>query len=110
MLQYRIAKPLLKCHRIAYYSNMLQIQNSHMYLWLCYRITVADGEMGECVDPEGNGVTMGRGAEGGPGPPSGEQDKQLICNGGRGETSMGEPGEQQDGPDATSRTHHAQSM
>jgi hypothetical protein len=32
------------------------------------------------VDPEGNGVTMARGAEGGPGPPSGEQDKQLICN------------------------------
>jgi hypothetical protein len=31
------------------------------------------------VDPEGNGVTMGRGAEGGPGPPSGEPDKQLIC-------------------------------
>jgi hypothetical protein len=26
----------------------------------------------ECVDPEGNGVTMNEGAEGGPGPPSGE--------------------------------------
>jgi hypothetical protein len=35
-------------------------QHSRLYL-----ITVADGEVGECVDPEGNGVTMGRGAEGG---------------------------------------------
>jgi hypothetical protein len=31
------------------------------------------------MDPEGNGVTMGRGAEGGPGPPSGEQYKQLSA-------------------------------
>ncbi len=36
--------------------------------------------MRECVDLEGNGVTMGRGVETGPGPPSGEPDKQLICN------------------------------
>jgi hypothetical protein len=62
------------------------------------------------VDPEGNGVTMGRGAEGGPGPPSGEQDKQLICNSGGDKTFMGELGEQPDRLDATSRTHHAQSM
>ncbi len=47
---------------------------------------------------------------GGPGPPSEGQDKQLICNSGGDETSMGEPGGQQDGPDATSRTYHAQSM
>jgi hypothetical protein len=62
------------------------------------------------VDPEGNGVTMGRGAEGGPSQPSGEQDKQLVCNSGRGETSIGEPRGRSDGPDATSRTHHAQSV
>ncbi len=57
---------------------------------------VADGEVGGCVDPEGNGFTMGRGAEGGPGPPSGGQDKQLICYSGGGETPMGEQGGQQD--------------
>ncbi len=62
------------------------------------------------MDPEGNGVTMGRGVEGGLGPPSGERDKQLICNSGGEKTSMGEPGKQPDGLDATSRTHHAQSM
>jgi hypothetical protein len=37
-------------------------------LWDCSRDThggcVADREVGECVDPEGNGVTTGRGAEG----------------------------------------------
>jgi hypothetical protein len=62
--------------------------------------------MGECVDPEGNGVSLGKGIEGGPGPPSEEQDKQLICNSGGDKTLMGEPGGQQDRSDATSRTHH----
>ncbi len=72
-------------------------------------IIVADRGLGGCVDPEGNGVTMRRGAEGGPDPPSGEQDKQLICSSGGGKTPMGEQGGQQDGSDATSKTHHAQS-
>ncbi len=61
------------------------------------------------MDPEGNGATMSEGVEGGPGPPSGEQDKQLICSSGGDKTSMGEPGGQSDGLDATSRTHPAQS-
>ncbi len=65
--------------------------------------------MRECTDPEGIGVIMGRGAERGPGPPSGEQDKQLICNSGGGKMSMEDPRGQSDGLDATSRTHHAQS-
>jgi stress response protein SCP2 len=33
---------------------------------------VTDKGMRVCVDPEGNGVTMNEGAEGGPGPPGGE--------------------------------------
>ncbi len=61
------------------------------------------------MDPEGNGVTMSEGAEGGPGPPSEEQDKQLICSSRGDKTSMREPGGQLGGLDATSRTHHAQS-
>ncbi len=69
-----------------------------------YSIPVADREMRECVDPEGNGVTMG-----GAGPPSGEPD-QLICNSGGDKTFMGEQGGQPDGLDATSRNHYAQSM
>jgi hypothetical protein len=48
---------------------------------------------------------MGRGAEGRLGPPSGEPDKQLICNSGGDKTSMGEPGGQPDGLEATLRTH-----
>jgi hypothetical protein len=77
---------------------------------LSYLELVADREMGECVDPEGNGVSLGKGAEKGLVPPSEEQDKQLICNSCGDKTPMGEPGGQQDGSDATSRTHHAQSM
>jgi hypothetical protein len=61
------------------------------------------------MDPEGNGVAKGRGAEGGPSPPRGEQDKQLVYSSGGGESPMGKQGEQQDGSDATPRTHHAQS-
>jgi hypothetical protein len=72
-------------------------------------VIVADREVDGCVDPEGNGVTMGRGAEGGPGPPSGKQDQQLIYSSEGGETPMGEPGGQQDGSDVTSKTHDAQS-
>jgi hypothetical protein len=71
--------------------------------------SVTDMGKKECVDPEGNGVTMSEGAEGGPGPPSGEQDKQLICNSRGDKTSMGEPGGRQNELDATSRTHHGQS-
>ncbi len=71
---------------------------------------VTDRGKKECVDPKGNGVTRGRGVEVGPGPPSGEQEKQLICNSRGDKTSMGEPGGQPDGLNATSRPHHAQSM
>jgi hypothetical protein len=35
-------------------------------------IIVTDKGEKECVDPEGNGVTMNEGAEGGPCPPIGE--------------------------------------
>ncbi len=37
--------------------------------WGC---TVTDKGKKECMDPEGNGVTMNEGAEAGPGPPGGE--------------------------------------
>jgi hypothetical protein len=63
------------------------------------------------MDPEGNRVNPRKGAGGGgPGPPSEEQDKQLISNSGEDETSMGESGRQQDESDVASRTLHAQSM
>jgi hypothetical protein len=50
------------------------------------------------------------GGQGGPGPPSKEQDKQLICNSGGDETPMGEPGGQQDGFDMASRTHYTHTV
>jgi hypothetical protein len=34
------------------------------------------------MDPEGNGVNPGEGNGGGPGPPRGERDNQLISNSG----------------------------
>jgi hypothetical protein len=43
-------------------------------------VTVSDGEVGWCLEPEGNGVNPGGGNEGGPGPPSGEQDKQSTSS------------------------------
>ncbi len=62
------------------------------------------------MDPEGNGVTMSEGAEGGPGLPSGEQEKQPACSSGGDKTPIGKPEGQPDRLDATSRPHHAQSM
>jgi hypothetical protein len=61
----------------------------HFYLLLF----VADRGKEEIVDPEGNGVIMSEGAEGGPGSPSGEEDKQSVCSRGSDRTSMGEPEE-----------------
>jgi hypothetical protein len=72
-------------------------------------ITVSYEGVGECVDPEGNGVNPGEGDGGGPSPPSEEQDKQLISNSGGHKTPMGQPGRQEDKSDVTSRPHHAQS-
>jgi hypothetical protein len=38
---------------------------------------------GRYLGPEGNGVSLGEGGEGGPGPPRGEGDKQSVLNEGR---------------------------
>jgi hypothetical protein len=38
---------------------------------------------GRCLVPEGNGVSLGKGGEGGPGPPRSEGDKQSVLNKGR---------------------------
>jgi hypothetical protein len=75
-----------------------------------YTIPVSDRKVGRCLEPEGNGVNPGRGNGGGPGPPSREQDKQLITNRGGDNSFM----EQQEGREEvsglTKRTHRAQSM
>ncbi len=36
--------------------------------------------VGHCLGPEGNGVSSGEGVEGGPGPPSMEEDKQSTSS------------------------------
>jgi hypothetical protein len=43
-------------------------------------IIVSDREVGCCLEPKGNGYNPGGGDEGGPGPLSGEQDKQLTAS------------------------------
>ncbi len=40
-------------------------------------------EAGHCLGPERNGVSLGKGGEGGPGPPRREGDKQSVLNQGR---------------------------
>jgi hypothetical protein len=39
---------------------------------------VPDREADCCLGPEGNGVSMVEGGEGGPGPPRGGKDKQSV--------------------------------
>ncbi len=38
---------------------------------------------GRCLGPEGNGVSLGQGSDGGPGPPGGGKDKQSVLSKGR---------------------------
>ncbi len=39
---------------------------------------------GRCLGPEGNGVSLGEGEEGGPGPPESRDDKQSMLSEERG--------------------------
>ncbi len=36
--------------------------------------------MGRCLRPEGNGVSLGEGGEGGPDPPGGMKDKKSVLS------------------------------
>jgi hypothetical protein len=40
--------------------------------------------VGRCLGPEGNGVTLGKGGEGGPAPPGSKDDKKSGLSEGRG--------------------------
>jgi hypothetical protein len=78
---------------------------------LCPTIaSVSNRELGRCLEPEGNGVNLGRGNGVGPGPPSREQDKQLITSRGGDNSLMEQQGGQKEVSGVTKRTHRAQSM
>jgi hypothetical protein len=47
-------------------------------LLILFKLIVADMEMGCCLGPERNGVNIGGGGEGGPGPPERRTEKQLM--------------------------------
>ncbi len=46
-------------------------------------LTVPDIEAGCCLRHEGNGVSLGEGGKGGPGPPVGGRNKQSVLSEGR---------------------------
>ncbi len=70
---------------------------------------MSDREAGRYLEPEGNGVNLGGGNGGGPGPPSGVQDKQLITSRGGGNSLMEQQGRWGEESGMTKRTHGAQS-
>ncbi len=92
------------------WNQFLQLRSRREKQIYMYIVSVADEGAGECMDTEGNGVNLGEGNGGGPSPPSGEQDKQLISNSGGDNTLMGQPGRQEDESGMTTKTHRAQSM
>ncbi len=47
-------------------------------------LSVTDKETRVWVDPGGNGATMNAEGEGGPGPPGGREDEQLVPGNGDG--------------------------
>ncbi len=66
-------------------------------------------EVGRCLESKGNGVNPGRGNGGGPGPPSGEQYKQLNTSKGEGNSLMEQQGRRGEESGVKKRTHRAQS-
>ncbi len=72
-------------------------------------IIVSNREIEGCLEPKGNGVNLGRGNGGGPGPPSWEQDKQLITSRGGDNSLMEQQGGREEESGVTKRTHCAQS-
>jgi hypothetical protein len=79
-------------------------------LLVMHRVCVADDEAGRFLDPEGNGVSPSGGNGGGPGPPDGEQDKQLISSRGGGNTLTEQAGRLEEESSVTKETHRARSM
>jgi hypothetical protein len=59
--------------------------------------TVPNVETGYCLESDGNGVSLGEGEEGGPGPPGDRKDKQSVLS--KGQDNMGK-----DEKDQPSRT------
>jgi hypothetical protein len=47
-------------------------------------MTVPDMSAGRCLGPEGNGVNLEEGGEGGPSSPKSKEDKQSVLSEGRG--------------------------
>ncbi len=47
---------------------------------------------GRCLGPEGNGVSLGKGGERGPGPPGSKEDKQSVLSKGGGNMEKEEEG------------------
>jgi hypothetical protein len=48
------------------------------------KLSVTDGERGECVDPGKNGAILGAGGDEGPGPPGRGKNGQLASDSGGG--------------------------
>jgi hypothetical protein len=51
-----------------------------------------DTRIGRCLGPEGNGVSLGEGDDGGPGPPNKEGDKQSTPSEGDKQSTPSEEG------------------
>jgi hypothetical protein len=64
-------------------------------VFLCrqsFDVFVLDKGTGHCQGPEGNGVCLGKGGEGGPSPPGSKEDKQLELSEGGGNMEKEEEG------------------
>jgi hypothetical protein len=68
---------------------MLDLWVNFNFTCLFAELLVSDIEVRCCLEPTGNRVNPGRGDEGGPGPPSGEQVKQLTASRGGDNRIMG---------------------
>jgi hypothetical protein len=68
----------MKYTKILRYCPMKINKGRKWYQTKC--LTVPDMGARRCLGPEGNGVSLGKGDKGGPGPRRNEGDKQSVLN------------------------------
>jgi hypothetical protein len=71
---------------------------------------VPDRRVGCCLGPKGNGVNLGRGNEGGPGPQTESEISSQLPAGKEPTATYGSRGRGEEESGVTKRTHHAQSV
>jgi hypothetical protein len=62
------------------YSVPSEVERHLVYMYAAYDVLMPDMGAGRCLGPEGNGVSLGEGDEGGASPPESKEEKQSVLS------------------------------